>query len=310
MSGGGGGYYSRDRDPVEFGKKIRDAETKNLSDKYLADVAKEIGDLLAKYNNRDTESINRHISTILQKLQKELEGSVELNLAGSVSKHTYIDGFSDVDALLVLNSSELKDKSPQQAKEIIAKLIQERLPSTKVEVGSTAIKVSFEKIDIQLLPAVKSDSDYQIGNKDGSEWSSINPKAFTDKLTATNKELSGKLIPTIKLVKSIFAQQSSEKKQLDGYHIEALAIQAFKNYNGGTTHREMLRHFFDKAKDLVLRPMKDSSGQSIHVDDSLGAVNSIPRLIVSGAMDRISKRMETADAYQSSDRWKALLTGE
>ena len=54
----------------------------------------------------------------------------------------------------------------------------------------------------------------------------------------------------------------------------------------------MLKHFFTEGSKKVLTPIKDKSGQSIHVDNYLGDANSIKRKMVSDSMSTISEVAE------------------
>ena len=53
--------------------------------------------------------------------------TVDLKFAGSVSKHTYVDGLSDVDVLVLVNESELANKTPNEIKEYIKSKLQQKL---------------------------------------------------------------------------------------------------------------------------------------------------------------------------------------
>src|SRR4029077_21187615 len=90
-------------------------------------------------------------------------------------------------------------------------------------------------------------------------WSEINPETFRNGLTTCNSECGGKVIPTIKLAKAVIGNLP-EKYQLAGYHVESLAVTAFQGYQGERTTANMLPHFFERAKDLVLTTIKDPTG--------------------------------------------------
>jgi hypothetical protein len=53
--------------------------------------------------------------------------------------------------------------------------------------------------------------------------------------------------------------------------------------------------------------MRDSTGQSVHVDAELGKANSDDRQRMTQVLDRIARRMENATAAQSLDQWNAIL---
>tara|TARA_R110000744_G_scaffold92118_2_gene178551 strand:+ start:6540 stop:7472 length:933 start_codon:yes stop_codon:yes gene_type:complete len=309
MGGSGGGFYrSSDRDSMEYAQKLREIEQKSIGKEFDIEVSKLLSDLLARYNDRDVESTSKHLEIIKNKLDKELESSVDLVFNGSVARHTYVDGFSDVDALLVFDKSSLEGKSPTEVRTLIGKLIQERLPKTEVKIGSQAITINFHDIKIQVLPAAKYYDGYRISDESGQTWANVKPKEFASKLTAVNRQLGGKLVPTIKLVKSIIAQSPSSK--MSGYQAESLAIDVFKNYKGDSNTKSMLKHFFKDASGKILNPIKDSAGTKISVDADLGSANSLKRRILSNSFDRIARRMNNADGAQNIENWNKILNPE
>ena len=111
---------------------------------------------------------------------------------------------------------------------------------------------------------------------------------------------------TIKLAKAINATLPEEQR-LAGYHLESLAIAAFRNYEGPKVASKMLPQFIKQIPKLLLEPIRDSTGQSVHVDEYLGAKNSNARVIASHIFERISKRMDNATVAGSIEQWKALL---
>ena len=109
MSGGGGGGNGWSSGSGEaIGARIdRAVANATASDSYKAEANAYLQDLLADYNNRDADGIRRHLETIKQAVERDIDGEVEMLFGGSVRKHTYVDGLSDVDALMTVNSSEL-----------------------------------------------------------------------------------------------------------------------------------------------------------------------------------------------------------
>ena len=303
--GGSGGYF-RGSDPEKIKKKLRDSETKTKNAAYEAQVASLLSDLLANFNGRDYEGINRHLSEIKKAIEKEIDGTVDLFFGGSVAKHTYLDGLSDIDSLFVLNNADLADKTPNEVKEYFAERLGERFPHTEIKVGDLAVTLKFSDAEIQLLPAVKSGKDLRVVDKDGEGWSHIRPKAFSEKLSEVNQNVKGKVVPMIKLAKAIISNLP-EKHQISGYHAESIALNTFKTYSGDLNPKEMLKHFFSEASKTVLRPIQDKTGQSVHVDDSLGSTNSLERRIVSDAFGRVYRRMNNADNFGSVDEWQKLF---
>lgn len=69
----------------------------------------------------------------------------------------------------------------------------------------------------------------------------------------------------------------------------------------------MLIHLTEYASKAVLEPIKDSTGQSVHVDDELKSANSPERLRANASINRILNRMKVADKETSIDRWMELI---
>lgn len=306
--GGGGGTFDGGRSPDKVWEKVRKAEEGITDAAFDAAIAETFNQLLATYNDRDTDLVNDRLGELKHMLGNEIEGTVDSLFGGSVSKHTYIDGFSDIDSLLVLDKTELSDKNPQHIVDHVSNVLESNIGAkAKVSRGDIAITVEFsDGMKIQLLPALRTGTGLRVPAWKGNTWSDINPEKFSAALKKRNNECGGKLIPTIKLAKAINSSLP-EPQQLTGYHIESLAIAAFSGYEGPKYTSRMLPHLLDKAKDLVLSPIRDRTGQSVHVDDYLGPENSKARQQASHILNRISKRMRNATVARSQGQWLALF---
>ena len=303
--GGSGGGFSSFSDPSESANKIRKAEQDSLDKSYDSDVNNYLNDVLSEINDRPVEEINKRLETIQKAIESDLDGFIDLAFGGSVNKHTYVNGLSDIDSLAVLNNNELSAKTPREVLTYFAERLQKRLPSTNITVGNLAVTVKYsDGKEIQILPAVKTATGYKIAASDGSNnWSNVvKPRKFAEKLTFVNKKNGNKVVPVIKLAKAIMSS-FPEKRKLSGYHTESLAIEVFKNYSGPIQTKAMLKHFFSEASKKVMNPIADSTGQSIHVDDYLGSRRSNIRRMVSDSLSQISRRMNNADAKRDSESW-------
>ncbi|MGA2569589.1 MAG: CBASS oligonucleotide cyclase [Terracidiphilus sp.] len=287
---------------------VQKAEGKASEAAFDGELADTLDGLLARVNGRDTELVRTRLEALKGSLRESLDGTFDQLFGGSVAKHTYVDGLSDIDSLFVINDSELEDRSPQRILEKVEGILQENLGSeAQVSRGTMAVTVEYQDgMVIQLLPAIKtSGRQIQVPSRD-NDWSKIDPVAFQAALTKRNQQCSGKLVPTIKLAKAIAAQLPASQT-LTGYHMESLAIAAFRGYDGEFTTRAMLPVLFERGKDLVLSPIEDKSGQSIHVDEYLGPANSEERQVVSHLLGRIARRMKNATASGSIAQWEALF---
>jgi hypothetical protein len=310
MGGSGGGSSFLGKSPAHaVAQSVRALEAKAKNEQFETSVATLLGGVLAEANDRNTDAVATHLDEIRRALGKEIEGSVDLLFGGSVSRRTYVDGVSDVDALVVLNDSELAAKSPAEVCSHFLARLSERFPLTEVTPDGFAIDVRFNDVTVQVVPVIRKGDDYLLPNAECTEWSYVRPRAFTDALTSVNRECSNKVVPTIKLAKVLMASLP-ETRRITGYHTELLAAQIFAQYTGPLRPKEMTQHFFAVAPRLVREPTHDPTGQSLHVDDHLGPPNSVARLMIADTLDRIGRRLRNADGAQSVEQWRELFEGE
>jgi hypothetical protein len=307
-SGGSGSSWK----PRQVAQEIRSAEREVQGKAFETSLSEYLSGLLGRFNDRDVPLVTRRLEEAKTALEGELESSFDQLFGGSVAKHTYVDGLSDVDCLMVINDAEHAAQGPQACLEDMATTLRNKLgDKAEITSGRLAVTVKYAEdgMELQLLPAVKVDDTLKIAAAKGDKWSEIDPKGFQEALTRHNDACGKKLVPTIKLAKAIVGQLP-ESQQLSGYHVESLAIDVFRNYKGHNTTAAMLPYFFEAAKDRVLRPIRDKTGQSYHVDDSLGDANSQERLSASHILGRIAKRMMNATAALSRDQWADLFGSE
>ena len=310
--GGSGGSFDSGFDPRDIAKQVREVEAKIENEAFKRQLENVLATLLSNYNGRDTRLVRQRIDNILNSLGDLAEGELEMIFGGSVAKHTYIEGLSDIDCLLIVNNTGLNKDDPRNVLSKVANELSQRLEKdTAAKAGQLAVTVRYgDGMEIQLVPAIRTNAGMKIpSSRLPGQWSAIDPEKFREGLTKYNEKCAGKLVPTIKLAKAVVSQLP-DANQLSGYHIESLAIDAFKNYSGLNTPAAMLPHFFEHAKDRVLRPMTDSTGQSRHVDDDMGPANSSARTNASHLLGRISRRMASASAAGSIPQWKDLLGGD
>jgi predicted nucleotidyltransferase len=274
-----------------------------------AQVNDELTGRLAAINSRDVEQVREYLDAALEALQDRIEDVERTLFGGSVAKSTYVQGLSDVDALVVL--SDPPDGTPGDVLSDFAAALAARLSHADVDnvsAGTLAVTVTYhDGTEIQLLPAVQRGDRLNIGSADGDEWKPIHPRRFAKALSELNAEHARAVVPAIKLAKAVIAAQVPEAERPSGYHVEALALAAFSGYSGARTPKAMLTHFFAAAARDVLRPIKDVSGQSHHVDERLGAANSSDRQTLSRDLQRIANLMDNSRRLAD---WQAVLGDE
>lgn len=301
-SGGGSGHYPSSRRDVE---DLRNEVLKDLhNQERVAGVNEVLAENLASFNDRNVELVQERLEQIEDVLGDLSVDMDRLLFGGSVAKHTYVDGLSDVDALVVVDAP---DASPSDLVHQFRQALERRLGMAEVaEVseGRLAVTVKYrDGSEIQLLPAVERDGRTSIASSDGNSWRHIKPHKFAEKLTQVNKENGRAVVPTIKLAKALLQRQLTQTQQLGGYHIEAIAVDAFRSYDGRRDRRSMLIHLVRHAADAVHKPTGDITKQSVHIDEHLGAANSQQRRSLGAAIARIASRLETG----SADNYRQML---
>lgn len=311
---GGGGVFGGDYTPDRYKRIIDETREKTQDIAFETTVGTMIADILAE-TERDAESTREHLDEIQDTIGEEDIGAIETRFGGSVKRHTYVDGLSDVDVLLILDKTELADASPHEALEYVQEVLSDAnlRDVADIRVGDLAVTVRFtDDEEIQLLPAVRKGEGFRIPNARGDEWSNvIRPDQFASKLTEVNQNCNGKVVPTVKLAKGIVSQLPEDQRP-SGYHLESIAIEIFKQYpvdDKPTTPKAMLRHLFENAREVVRNPIRDKTNQSMNVDDDLGPSDSLKRKRMGYALDRIGRRMKNADEVGSVEEWVDILGG-
>lgn len=306
MGGGGGGGSFRvgptDIDQLrERAREIADQAS------FDAQVNGELAERLAAINSRDAQKVAEHLEDALAVLREEIEEVDRTLFGGSVAKSTYVEGLSDVDALVVLKDTP-QDATPEQLLAQMRETLASGISGAEVEsvrAGTLAVSVRYrDGTEIQLLPAVQHGEHLAISSPDGSRWAPIHPKRFMQALSDMNARQGRALVPAIKLAKAVIAAQIPEDKRPSGYHVEALALAAFGDYSGSRNPKAMLTHFFAAAARGVLRPIKDISGQSHRLDERLGPVGSPERQAMARDLQRVANIMENSSTLSE---WHAVL---
>ncbi len=300
---GGSGYIPPSSETIQQKlKAVRKAEQEQLE----TEVNALLQSAQARFNSRDVDKTRERIEEIRECLSETAEIQTLL-YGGSVAKHTYVEGLSDVDALVVLEPSYTKGRLPGQLLAEFQKTLR-RLLSRKgvksIDKGTLAITVRYDDGgEVQLLPAKRSRSAIAIPNSSGQTWKDTNPKIFQRALTRQNTRLGGTLVPTIKLLKAL-VRTLPEQQRITGYHAEALSLEGAASYKQKVTMRGLLIHILDHSSKRVLKPIRDVTKQSRVVDDYLGKANSMQRSLVSHAMASVKRRL---DAATSIKQWKSML---
>ena len=234
-------------------------------------------ELLARYTRRNQQAVTRHLESLCSIIRNEGH-VVQTMYGGSVQRGTYVNGLSDVDVLLIVNQSSLVNQTPARVIQQVRRTISGRLPNNPVRAGNLAVTVGYASgIEIQVLPAIRTNSGgIRIAEPGSTSWSNVvHPETFARRLTEVNEANNGRVVQVIKLAKAMAnCHISRQSRKFSGYHLESLAIRAFRNYPGPQDPNAMLNHFLSHSITAVRSPIADTTGQSGYVDEYLGPANS------------------------------------
>jgi hypothetical protein len=302
--GGGGGFFpSGPKEMAELVEAARAAEAQKHLD---AQVNELLGALLTDFNSRNAEKTQEQLDQLRELLGKSTEIDA-LFFGGSVSKHTHVDGISDVDALVILSDPHLAKQGPAEALDQFFRTLDRGLTRdavATVEKGDLAVTVTYrDGSQIQLLPALRDGARVFIADEAGGRWKETWPGEFKKTLTGRNAALNNQLVPAIKLVKAALAGLPPQK-QLTGYHVEALALDATEGYTAAKTPKELFLHILRSAAQRVLTPIHDVTGQSRYVDEYLGPGKSVMRRNISLTLSSLARRLWSTSVI---DPWKQVF---
>jgi hypothetical protein len=304
-SGGGSGYRITQR---EVGQLREEAQERLERSRVDSDVNAFLQAELARINDRDAELVNERLDQAQAAIAGQIDEFDRLLFGGSVAKHTYVDGLSDIDALVVLDASLVGDRSPAEMRQELYGSLRQHMSQGDVDdirVGNMAVTVTFrDGMELQLLPAVQRGDRMAVSAQSGDDWSHVRPKDFADSLSRLNDQQGRAVVPTIKLAKAVIAEAVPEKSRPNGYHMEALGVAAFRDYEGSRAPRAMVERYFESAAQNVLQPIRDITGQSQYLDSALGPAGSDARKSLSRRFSAIARQMRTA---ASVTEWHQLL---
>ena len=308
--GGGSGSVGPPPSPARIRELVSSSQGEQDQATHKIHVADFLSEVLQEANVRDADAVNRHLETARGAIEGQMGDAVDLRFGGSVRRHTYVDGLSDVDLLVVLNRDVAAEASPRELLTEFAAALRGRLPDTDIEVGDISVKVHFrDGTDLQLLPAFRIGGGYKIPRRYGETWSGvIKPREFATSLTEVNQSNARKVVPVIKLFK-IAQLRFPQSAQLTGYHAEAIAVEAFKEYRGPLDLREMFLHYCRSAAARVASPMQETTGQSTYIDSYLGPANSSARAAAATRITHLATRLQNADDRCAVESWEDAFSG-
>jgi hypothetical protein len=201
-------------------------------------------------------------------------------LTGSYARHTKTKPLKDVDIFFVLAEEERhwRGKPPQQILAAFQQCLTKKYSAEAVELGRRCVTVEFEKknptvdeegkvLSIDAVPAFEYETYYEIGDRTLDKWIKSDPEVHKEQATAKNKELDGKWVPLVKMLKRW--NRSAGKPIKPSFLIEVMARELVDG--PFTTYSSEVRRFFAAGLDGVLRDWPDPAGHGPPVSDQMTA---------------------------------------
>ena len=199
-------------------------------------------------------------------------------LTGSYARHTKTKPLKDIDIFFCLGKkdSQWRDKPPRDVLDTFEKCLSAKYGADSIEPGRRCVTVKFEKrnptadeegkvLSNDAVPAYELSDCYKIPDRDLGEWIKTNPDTHKAKATAKNKELDGKWVPLVKMLKRW--NRSADKPISPSFLVEVMAIELvdppFTNYPSE------IRRFFAAALDGILQDWPDPAGLGPPVSDQM-----------------------------------------
>ncbi|MET3649835.1 CBASS oligonucleotide cyclase [Phyllobacterium ifriqiyense] len=198
-------------------------------------------------------------------------------LTGSYGRSTKTKPLKDVDIFFILGQKEkdkYRQKAPSELIDAFVKTLRGKYGHDAVDPGRRCATVEFEKntqdeegkvLSIDAVPAFDMGDCYEIPDRHLGKWIKTDPEIHADQATAKNKELGGKWVPLVKMVKRW--NRSAGKPIKPSFLIEVMMQELVDA--PFTTYPSEVRRFFAAAQAGIDRAWPDPAGYGPPVSDQM-----------------------------------------
>ena len=201
-------------------------------------------------------------------------------LSGSYRRHTKTKPLKDVDVMFVLGKEEKwrRNKAPIETLQAFeAQLKKTYTDKDQVEIGRRSVTTVFEKdyypddhegkvLSIDAVPAFEIDGGiYEIPDKITKTWIKTNPEKHKEQATAKNKEMDGRWVPLVKMVKGWNRANGQPIKP--SFLVEVMAEELVEP--PFSTYPDEVRNFFAAAEANIGRTWPDPANLGPPVSDQM-----------------------------------------
>lgn len=221
-----------------------------------------------------TDTIRKHT-----KVRDCIRGSFDIDrdfLTGSYDRHTKTKPLKDVDIFFVLGPKDRhwRQKAPSAVLDAFVERLKGEFGKDAVEPGRRCATVEFERntfdkegkvLSIDAVPAMELSDCYEIPDRDLGKWIKTDPEIHAEKSTTKNKELGGKWVPLVKMLKRW--NRSADKPIKPSFLIEVMAQDLVDG--PFTTYPSEVRRFFAAALEGIRQEWDDPAGLGPPVSDQM-----------------------------------------
>lgn len=200
-------------------------------------------------------------------------------LTGSYARHTKTKPLKDIDIFFCLNASadDWRHATPSVILAAFRDTLASRFGADKVAIGRRCVTIEFPKrnptadhegrvLSNDAVPAYAIDGAYEIPDRVLGRWIRTNPDSHSQATTAKNRELDGKWIPLVKMLKRWNRSAGGPIKP--SFLIEVMALDLVDE--PFTTYPSEVRRFFAAGEHGIRRDWPDPAGLGPPVSDQMG----------------------------------------
>ena len=222
------------------------------------------------------DAIRRH-QDVRQRIRADFDVSRDF-LTGSYARHTKTKPLKDVDIFFCLGEEEnyWRDEEPVEVLGAFEKCLSDAYGAGDVEQGRRCVTVVFEKrnptvdeegkvLSIDAVPAFEVEGGYEIPDRILGKWIKTDPEVHKETATKKNRELNGRWVPLVKMLKRW--NRSADSPIKPSFLIEVMALELVDA--PFTTYPSEIRRFFASSLDGVLEEWPDPAGLGSPVSDQM-----------------------------------------
>ncbi|HXG39308.1 MAG TPA: hypothetical protein VNJ28_00060 [Candidatus Limnocylindrales bacterium] len=209
-------------------------------------------------------------------LEDELTGCRRTFLSGSYPRNTRLAPLDDIDIIAVVDSTAPWNDDPSAALAEVGEIVCKVFSGSRYELGRHAAKVrdiesTIDDVHLDVVVARETGDGtiLEISEREPTNgWIECNPEAHAEKLSRTNAEWHGRVVPVIKMIKHWNRCEPNEERRLPSFLVEAIALHAFSG-SGSLDTPEMVHRYFDFAAEKIKTPTTSPAVPNGFVDGDM-----------------------------------------